>query len=74
MRLPNKVISYNESIISKFSIILNLLKSKDYKVMELYEKIKADLDIECFIETLDCLFALGKIEIDYKARRIHYVV
>ena len=74
MRLPNKVISYNESIISKFSIILNLLKSKDYKVMELYEKIKADLDIECFIETLDCLFALGKIVIDYKARRIHYVV
>ena len=74
MRLPNKVISYNESIISKFPIILNLLKSKDYKVMELYEKLKADLDIECFIETLDCLFALGKIEIDYKARRIHYVV
>lgn len=74
MRLPNKVISYNESIISKFPIILNLLKSKDYKVMELYEKLKANLDIECFIETLDCLFALGKIEIDYNARRIHYVV
>lgn len=74
MRLPNKVISYNESIISKFPIILNLLISKDYKVMELYEKLKADLDIECFIETLDCLFALGKIVIDYKARRIHYVV
>ena len=74
MRLPNKVISYNESIISKFPIILNLLKSKDYKVMELYEKLKADLDIECFIETLDCLFALGKIVIDYTARRIHYVV
>lgn len=42
MRLPNKVISYNESITSKFPIILNLLKSKDYKVMELYEKLKAD--------------------------------
>ena len=74
MRLPNKVISYNESIISKFPIILNLLESKDYKVMELYEKLKADLDIECFIETLDSLFALGKIEIDNEPRRIHYVV
>lgn len=40
MRLPNKVISYNESIISKFPLILNLLKSKDYKVMELYENLK----------------------------------
>ena len=74
MRLPNKVISYNESIISKFPIILDILKSKDYNVMDLYEKVKTALDVECFIETLDCLFALGKIEIDNEAGRIHYVV
>ena len=66
MLLPNKIISYNESILSKFPIVLNVLKDNDYLIIDLYE--------QCFIEVLDCLFAFGKIEIDYVARSIHYVV
>lgn len=74
MRLPNKVISYNGSIISKFPVILTTLQERDYSVMELYEKIKASLDIEDFIDALDSLFALGKIEINDDTRRICYVI
>ncbi len=74
MRLPNKVISYNDSIISTFPIILGILKDKDYSIIELYDRIKASWDIECYIDALDSLFALGKIEIDEDTRRLHYVI
>ena len=74
MLLPNKIISYNESILSKFPIVLNVLKDKNYLIIDLYEQLKTSLDIECFIEVLDCLFALGKIEIDYATRSIRYAV
>lgn len=74
MRLPNKVISYNDSIISKFPIILNILKDRDCSVIELYEQIKMACDIEGYIDALDSLFALGKIEIDENTRRLHYVI
>ena len=74
MRLPNKVISYNDSIISTFPMILGILKDKDYSIIELYDRIKASWDIECYIDALDSLFALGKIEIDEDTRRLHYVI
>ncbi len=74
MRLPNKVISYNDSIISKFPIILNILKDKDCSITELYEQVKSAWDIEGYIDALDSLFALGKIEIDEDTRRLRYVI
>ncbi len=74
MKLPNKVITYNESIISKFPFILNLLKERDYYVFELFNRVKEKIkDINEFIETLDCLFALGKIKLDNNSRRLSYV-
>lgn len=74
MLLPNKIISYNGSILSKFPIVLDVLNDNDYLIFDLYEQLKASLDIESFIEVLDCLFALGKIEIDYSTRSIRYAV
>lgn len=74
MLLPNKIISYNESILSKFPIVLDVLNDNDYLIFDLYEQLKTSLDIESFIEVLDCLFALGKIEIDYVTRSIRYAV
>ncbi len=74
MLLPNKIISYNESILSKFPIVLNTLEDHDYLIIDLYAQLKTYLGIECFIEVLDCLFALGKIEIDYTTRSIRYAV
>lgn len=74
MKLPNKVITYNESILSKFPIILNLLETNDYFLLDLYNKIKKYIeDINEFLDILDCLYALGKIEFNEKSRRICYV-
>ena len=64
MKFPNKVISYNESIISKFPIILSKLEKKEYEPLEIYKKVKAKFETPFeYIEALDCLYALESIEL-----------
>ena len=60
MLLPNKIISYNESILSKFPIVLNVLKDNDYLIIDLYKQLKASLDIECFIHGAMCTCYSGR--------------
>lgn len=64
MMLPNKTITYNESVISKFPLVLKFLQDqKSVKAGLLYEKLKNQFQsIHVFVQTLDCLYALGKIE------------
>lgn len=72
MKFLSKFISYKESSISKFPIILEHLEVCDLSVKELYKKVKSSLDnYQEYIEILDCLFMLGKIEIIEEA--LHYV-
>lgn len=76
MKLPNKLFAYNESIISKFPIVLKEVeKNRSISFYALYINVinKFD-DISEFLQTLDCLYALGKISYDYKLRRISYVI
>ena len=40
MRLPNKVTSFKESILSKLPLILKPLQTKDYPVIVLYEVVQ----------------------------------
>lgn len=74
MKLPNKVTSYEESILSKLVPILNLLAQENMEIYELYaetsEKYSSYLD---FIDALDCLFALRKIEYLDNEELLHYV-
>lgn len=73
MRLPNKINSFNESVISKFSIILSVLEQDDMKVSDLYNTVKKQTDdVGDFLEILDCLYALGKIEYNTETRLLHY--
>ena len=73
MKLPNKIISYNESNISKFVPIIEVLIENDENVFSLYKKtIKYFKGIEEYIDTLDCLFALKKIILS-ESEEIHYV-
>ena len=76
MKLPNKLFSYRESIISKFPIILNALEQeKHFTIYELYiNVINKFVDISEFLEAVECLYALGKIEYSYKLRRVYYVI
>lgn len=76
MKLPNKLFSYEESIISKFPIVLNELNGKEYiTIYQLYINVIKKFDgISEFMQLLECLYALGKIDCDYKLRRISYAV
>ena len=65
MLLPNKMISYSDSVISKFSVVLTELQKKTQNIHELYKKHKKEFEsIQNYIEVLNCLFALNKIQID----------
>ena len=74
MRLPNKFTSYKQSILYKLPFLLDVLKDEDCPVKTLYTKTKNKAgisNIDEYIEILDCLFMLGKIEL--REDFIHYV-
>ena len=74
MRLPNKLYSYEESTLSKFPIVLRALRDSDSGVTELYERFKKSVpDVSEYMEILDSLYALGKIDIDDKEAVLRYV-
>lgn len=75
MKLPNKLFSYRESVISKFPIILSILVREGHlTIYELYIHVNNKFDsITEFIDVIECLFVLGKIEYDYQSRRVRYV-
>lgn len=74
MRLPNKIISFNKSVISKFPLFLAALKHKDIPVSGLYKTVHKEVeDVGDFLEILDCLYALGSIEYDPETRLLRYV-
>lgn len=74
MRLPNKLYSYEGSTLSKFPIVLRALRDSDSGVTELYERIKKSVpDVSEYMEILDSLYALGKIDIDDKEAVLRYV-
>lgn len=75
MLLPNKLYSYNESSLSKFSVVLKELKVRPLSVHELYRRvIKKMDDVNEFIDVLDCLYALKKVEYDENKEVLHYVI
>ncbi len=75
MLLPNKLFSYNESILSKFPTVLKELKKGSLGVHELYQKVMSDLSgVNEYIDVLDCLYALHKIEYDDEEGVLRYVV
>ena len=74
MKLPNKVITYKERILPKFPVVLRIIRDTDITPNNLYKRVKGQFeDIGEYLEVLDCLYALGKIELDEKRGVIHYV-
>lgn len=74
MRFPSKVTPYQDSILAKYPVVLNCLVEQNMKPGDLYKKVKSKvLDIGEFLEILDCLFALGKVEFDKERGALHYV-
>lgn len=74
MRLPNKVTPYTGSVISRFPDVLNALQEKDMSPKELFELTTSGKnDMGDFLSALDCLFALGKIELIEEGGVLRYV-
>lgn len=74
MRLPSKVTTYANSIIALFPAILDALEQQDMSPKELFRlTMSQKKDMADFLSALDCLFALGKIELIEKGRVLRYV-
>ena len=74
MKLPSKVTSYKESVISKFPIVLESLSYSNETQRQLYEKEKQKFnDINEYMEVLDALFLLGKVGYDDVLGELYYV-
>lgn len=71
MKMPNKVTHYKESSIAKFPVILAFLEKEDMTPSELFSRVKKDKiqNIDEFVEIIDCLYAMHKIEIDGEVLR-----
>ena len=74
MRLPNKVITFKESTLSRFPVVLQVLRERDMKPGDLYRKVRSKVeDVGEYIDILDCLYALGRIELIEHLGVLHYV-
>ncbi|MBU8575939.1 ABC-three component system middle component 7 [Bacillus pumilus] len=74
MIVPNKVIRFNESIIGKMTIILNFLSEKEMTIKELFFITQDYFDeIDEFIYSLDALFLLDAIQVDFDKGVVTYV-
>ncbi|MBQ6480300.1 MAG: hypothetical protein IJI45_04195 [Anaerolineaceae bacterium] len=70
MKLPGKSTPYKTSIMALFPPILSALKEDDLAVSDLFDRL--DTDYGSYIAALDCLYALGRVEI-CERRMLHYV-
>ena len=74
MIVPNKVVSFNESIIGKMPIILECLLKKDMTIKELFFTTQDSFEeIDEFIYSLDVLFLLDAIKVDFDKGVVTYV-
>lgn len=74
MILPSKLFSYNQSVLPKMVVLIKEIQKQDRGVLELFQQVQDEFDgVDEFVETLDGLYALGKIELDTNRRTLKYV-
>lgn len=65
MLFPSKVISYNESFLPKLPLVLQYLEKGPQKIRAVYKHMQGRVtDASDLFEVLDCLYALGMIDIN----------
>lgn len=77
MLLPNKIVPYEKSVIVYFPLVLKELKKHGViPPLALFNKVRKKKlsDVVVFVDVLDCLFALGKVELDEEKGVLKYVV
>lgn len=74
MLFPNKLFTYSESVISKLPIILIELQRESISAVELYKRLADRLTgVSEYLDALDCLYALRKIEFAEEEGVLRYV-
>jgi len=74
MRFPSKITPYKDSVLMKFPLILSCLENVEMKPDDLYKKVKSKVtDVGEFLEILDCLYALGAVELIEERNVLRYV-
>lgn len=62
MLFPSKLFTYEESVISKFIPVLERIQNGSHDVRQLFIEMKDTITTLEFMDVIDCLYALGKIE------------
>ncbi|MFM1524793.1 MULTISPECIES: ABC-three component system middle component 7 [Helcococcus] len=70
MLLPNKLFSYNESVLPLFAPILSSLEEPKTPKELFFEVRNYNNDILLFIDALDCLYTLNKITLNHEGRLV----
>lgn len=74
MIVPNKVISFSESIIGKMLFILKQVSKEDLTIEQLYISTQDYFEeIDEFIYSLDVLYLLDAIQVDFNKGVVKYV-
>lgn len=74
MFLPNKITTYKESVLALFPPLLHRIKEQPWSPSELYHIFqKKGTSLPLFIHAVECLYALGKVDIDIENEVILYV-
>lgn len=73
MRLPSKVTPYRKSVLAKFPAVIKVLQQGDIRPGDLYQKVKRGVDMADFIEILDALYLLEKVDFILGKGVLHYV-
>lgn len=74
MIIPNKIVTFNESVISKLEIILGEIRDEE-ELINLYHKVERKFNgIDQFIYAMDTLYALNRIDVDEKTRTVKYAI
>lgn len=74
MIYPNKHIRFEESIIYKMLTIMDYRSYSSIGLLDLFNNTKRDFEnIDEFIISLDVLYALDMIEVDFKNEVVTYV-
>jgi len=72
--MPSKVNTFSDSVIALFTPILEKLEKRNMTPHELLVAMKTKVsDISVFLDALDCLYKLGKIEIPEGTEVLRYV-
>ena len=74
MLLPSKITTFQESVLSKFPCVLSAFTQESKSISALLDIVSANVkDIVEYLDVLDCLYALGKIDYNPETRLIDYV-